>query len=76
MINFDGSDVLTPSEFATLLKISKRTLWRLLSGGDVPEPIRFGGSVRWQKKVVEKWLEDGCPSSKAPKNVRIDSEET
>ena len=44
-----------------MLGISKRTLWRLLSSKQIPEPIRIGGNVRWLLQNVEQWIERGCP---------------
>lgn len=55
--------LLSALEVANYLKISKRTLWRLLSSGEVPEPIRFGGNVRWSVATLETWIEEGCPKS-------------
>jgi predicted DNA-binding transcriptional regulator AlpA len=52
----------TASQVAKLMQISTRTLWRLLSGGRVPEPLRIGGAVRWRLDIVKAWIEAGCPS--------------
>ncbi len=49
-------------ELAGLLQISTRSLWRLLSAGKVPQPVRLGRSVRWRLGEVEKWIERGCPT--------------
>lgn len=68
----DGSDqneenspkligLLSADEVSAFLKISKRTLWRLLSSGAVPKPLRFGGNVRWSQEALEEWVEKGCP---------------
>jgi len=54
--------LLIPAErFAKLMQISTRTLWRLLSAGRVPEPVRIGGSVRWRLDQVKQWIASGCP---------------
>ena len=55
-------------EVARLLGISKRTLWRLLSAGKLPAPIRLGNNVRWRLDEVEQWISQGCPS--APSDLR------
>lgn len=40
--------LLIPAErVAELLQISKRTLWRILSAGKLPEPLQIGGVARW-----------------------------
>lgn len=50
-------------ELARLLGISKRTLWRLLSAGKLPVPVRLGNSVRWRLDEVEQWISRGCPAA-------------
>lgn len=54
--------LLNADEVAAMLGISERTLWRLLSAGKVPEPVRFGRSTRWRLADVKEWIEDGCPA--------------
>jgi predicted DNA-binding transcriptional regulator AlpA len=60
--------LITAAEFARLLQISTRTLWRLRSAGELPEPVRFGGAVRWRLEEIRKWIGDGCPLPQARKN--------
>ena len=57
----------TAGEVACLLNISTRTLWRLRSAGQLPEPIRFGGTVRWRLEEIRKWIAEGCPPARARK---------
>jgi excisionase family DNA binding protein len=62
--NFIESPLLiTAAEFASLLQVSTRTLWRLRSEGRVPEPVRLGGAVRWRLDEVKKWIAGGCRMS-------------
>jgi excisionase family DNA binding protein len=54
--------VLIPAEeLATMLGVSERTLWRLLSAGKLPEPVRIGRNTRWRAAEVRDWIEQGCP---------------
>jgi excisionase family DNA binding protein len=55
--------LITAVELARLLHVSTRTLWRLLSAGHVPAPLRFGGAVRWRVDEIKKWIADGCQMS-------------
>ncbi len=55
-------------ELARLLHVSTRTLWRQLSAGQVPKPVRFGGTVRWRLDEVRKWIAEGCPIPQAREN--------
>ena len=52
---------VTAKELAQLMRISTRTLWRLLSARKVPEPIRLGAAVRWRIDVIQDWIDQGCP---------------
>jgi prophage regulatory protein len=54
-------------ELAQLLDLSKRTIWRLRSAGQLPEPVRLGSAVRWRLDQVKKWIADGCPMQPKPR---------
>ncbi|MCA9028777.1 MAG: helix-turn-helix domain-containing protein [Planctomycetaceae bacterium] len=53
--------LLSVKDFAKLMQVSTRTIWRLLSSRKLPQPIRVGGSVRWRRDDVEAWLLADCP---------------
>lgn len=53
--------LITAEELAKLMQVSERTLWRLLSGGKLPKPVRIGRSTRWRLAEVNDWIERGCP---------------
>jgi excisionase family DNA binding protein len=57
--------LISVDELAMILKISPRSVWRLLSAGKMIEPIRIGGAVRWRFQEVKNWIDQGCP----PTNV-------
>ncbi len=54
--------LLSADEVAAMLGVSERTLWRLLSAGKVPQPVRFGRSTRWRAAEVADWIDRGCPT--------------
>ena len=60
--------LIAAEEFAHLLQISTRTLWRLRSAGELPQPVRFGGTVRWRLEEIRKWIAEGCPLPRAREN--------
>lgn len=60
--------LITAAEVAHLLNVSTRTLWRLLSAGRVPRPVRLGGTVRWRLDEVRNWIAEGCPDAQAREN--------
>lgn len=49
------------AQIAELMQISPRSLWRLRSGGKIPEPLRIGGAVRWRLDDIKIWIAAGCP---------------
>lgn len=53
--------LISVDELATILKVSPRTVWRLLSAEKLVPPVRFGGAVRWRYDDVRQWIDDGCP---------------
>ena len=56
------SELITAVQFAQLLNVSERTLYRLKSSGKLPKPIELGGLVRWRLTKIHRWIDQGCPS--------------
>ncbi len=55
----DSSNVpklLTVNDVAKLLKLSTRSVWRLVAANAIVKPIRIGGSIRWRASDVTTWL--------------------
>jgi len=48
--------LLTAQETARMLRVSERTLRRWTRAGYVPQPLRFGRTIRYRRADVEKWL--------------------
>ncbi len=55
--------LITAAQLAEMLNVSVRTLWRLRSAHQVPEPVRLGAAVRWRLDEIRKWIADGCEKS-------------
>ena len=55
------SELVSATELAELLSISERSLYRLKSTNQLPEPIKLGGCVRWRLTEIQKWIAQGCP---------------
>ena len=53
--------LITAEELAKLMQVSERTLWRLLSSGKLPKPVRIGRNTRWRVDQVSDWIQQGCP---------------
>ena len=52
----------TAKELAARLGISRAHVWKLLSLGQLPSPVRLGRAVRWDKRVIDAWLAAGAPA--------------
>lgn len=52
--------LISAEELATILGTSKRTVWRLLSAGIIPQPVRLGKSTRWRLSDIHQWIDTGC----------------
>ncbi len=64
----DDYQLLTVEEFASLLRIEPRTVWRRLSKKEIPEPVRFGGNTRWKYSKIRDWIDHGCPAQNKSKH--------
>jgi predicted DNA-binding transcriptional regulator AlpA len=60
--------LIAASEFARILDVSARTLWRLNSAQRIPAPVRLGGIVRWRLEEIKNWIAEGCPLPQAREN--------
>ena len=45
-------------EVAAVLGVSARTVWRLVSTGEFPPPIKLGRLSRWRRKDVLRYVEE------------------
>lgn len=52
------------TELAKLLRVSKRTLGRMLEDGKLPDPVASFAQPRWSRTVIEQWVNSGCPERK------------
>ena len=58
----NSTELLTVGGLARALKISVRQVWKMLSRGDLPSPIKLGRSVRWRSSEIAGWLAAGAPT--------------
>jgi excisionase family DNA binding protein len=50
--------MLTAQEVAIMLRVSVRTVWRMLQREEMPQPIRYNRKlVRWRRTEVERFVE-------------------
>ena len=56
-------ELLTIRELAKVLKLSPRSIWRLVKNHQLPAPVRIGGSIRWRADTITRWIDKGCQKS-------------
>lgn len=42
---------------AKVLSLSKRTIWRMVSAGELPAPVRIGRASRWRRSDLERFVD-------------------
>ena len=57
----DETQMLDIKGVALKLACSERQVRRLMDAGEIPEPIRLGGNVRWTQRQFAEWVASGCP---------------
>ena len=57
----ESPQLLRASGVSAMLDKSVRSVWRDHAADRLPKPIRIGGSVRWRKEEVVRWIRAGCP---------------
>ncbi|WP_028245495.1 helix-turn-helix transcriptional regulator [Pseudoclavibacter soli] len=50
--------LLTIKDLASLLNVSEKTIRNLRAKGQGPRAVKIGGSVRWRRETVDRYLED------------------
>ena len=54
-------DLIDAEAAAAIVGVGRRTWYRYVENGDVPQPVRFGGSVKWRREEIDEWIRAGCP---------------
>ena len=73
-------DLLTVNDVAKRMKLSTRSVWRLVDSGSIVLPIKIGGSIRWRSTDFNLWLashplEEERGERKTSKNQMIDRQD-
>ena len=54
--------LLTADDLAQVLKVSTRSVRRLVDEGRCPKPVHVSRrAIRWEPKAVQEWIDNGCP---------------
>lgn len=58
-----NNDVLiTAAETAKMCGVSRSSLYKLVSSGRAPKPIKLGRASRWPRQGILDWIAAGCPA--------------
>lgn len=50
-------ELLTPDDVAAMLKVSKRTVFRLRAGGLLPQPLQLSTNlIRWRTADIHRYI--------------------
>ncbi len=53
--------LLDAESVAALFGCSVRHIHRLVARGGMPQPVRLGALIRWNRQALESWIDEGCP---------------
>lgn len=56
-------EFLTADQVARILKVSRATVFRLLSSGRLPSGRKLNRCRRWSRREIEAWMAHGCPAA-------------
>ena len=60
MKNGPVASLINIDEVATILGVSRRTIYRMSSTGELPPRLRVGRSVRWRRSDIEQFIANDC----------------
>ncbi len=47
------TELLRARDLAAVLNMGESSVWRHVKNGDIPKPIKIGGSTRWRRADIE-----------------------
>jgi prophage regulatory protein len=50
------SELMSVEEVGQMLGISARTVWRMASAGEIPQPVKFGGT-KWRRTEIQTTID-------------------
>ncbi len=60
-MNNDTSVLLDVTQVAAMAGLHRATVFKLVSAGKFPKPIKLGRSTRWSKGELIAWIAAKCP---------------
>ena len=69
--SLDNSNrMMTIKEVAEYLSVHEKTIYRLVKSGELPA-LRVGGQWRFEKKVLDSWIQNRTHGEKAQPNPEL-----
>jgi predicted DNA-binding transcriptional regulator AlpA len=63
-------EFLTVDEVADRLRVGKRTVWRWVARGSMPQPLRFSTiCVRWRIADIDRFIEEVARQREQPRSA-------
>jgi len=56
--------LLSAEEVGRLLGVSTRTIWRMLSAGEIPAPVKLGGLTKWRREEIQAMIDLAEPTKR------------
>jgi predicted DNA-binding transcriptional regulator AlpA len=62
--------LLTIADLERILRVDRRTIFRLCGAGKLPRPVRIGGSRRWKPQDILRLIGELCDDGgRSPRTV-------
>ena len=66
-------DMISIKEIGELIGVSDKTVFNWKAAGDLPQSYKIGGSVRFRRSDIAKWIEDSAVPIKEAKDAKSDT---
>ena len=53
--------LLTIKQVCEILRLTRQTIHVYVLQGRMPPPLKIGRATRWDRRDLEKWINDRCP---------------
>lgn len=52
--------LLAVEDVAGLIGCSRRHVYRMADGRQMPAPVKVGALTRWRRDEIDRWISEGC----------------
>ncbi len=65
--NYKGRRLIGHEEMLFKLNVSRPVLYRMVTAGIAPQPVRLGSKLCWDSRTVDEWIAKLAAEAKAKK---------